>query len=443
MARAQLLDTLVVPFHLTKQKNAIATKLRRSAESCVDLNGIERLAGAIDREILPFLKGACADPSLVEISSSTNDIAEAVDEMTDAEVGNWRIGKRFSQGGYGKVYHCENLLTAERACAKVIPFSEDKRERAEQSQRFRREVRVPADVGHPALIRIHDAYLSEEYQAFAIVMEYVARARHLDVWCRGKSQDISLRIFLDLLDPLAMCHERGLVHRDIKPSNVLLQQDGQLRLLDFGLVAAVGADSATRSNQVLGTLQYISPEQIRDSRRVEPSADVWSVGVMMLEVLTERTVFARVNPAETMNAVEKGEYDLPEGLSESLTEVIRKCLSKEAKDRYSDADELSRALETGLRNPVWKKDVRITSIPARTMAESRIARPDFPYDAQDVPDADAGHPQQRGTVDLQAKMIPDFGVLAYGAIREVCDRCGDTSTSGSKCARCGHHVGVY
>lgn len=426
-ARLHSLEAEVLPtVELTRRRYAIASRMRISIGSCVDRQGVMRITEVLQGDVLPFLVDAKREIARRESPAYEGER----DEMTAARVGGWIIGLRFSQGGYGKLYYCEHELTKREACAKVIPFSKNQDDRSEQLKRFVREVQVPATVKHPALVQILHAEGTDDYQSFVIVMEYLQSAKRLDDWWRERPILERLQLLRQVMEPLQMCHERGMVHRDLKPSNLMVDQAGKLRILDFGLVSVVGFDSATKSQQKIGTPEYCSPEQIRDARTATAASDIWTLGVIILEAATGTHPFKRGSIDETYAAILQGQYVLPPDLSEALSSVVRTCLSLDPDERFQDAATLDANLAAALRRPLTTTEEATTprrDLPLEPRIEQlRISAPVRQKSYDDV--ARSGRPY--------SSIARDFAIVERGYILDVCEYCGSVERLGPRCAGC-------
>jgi predicted Ser/Thr protein kinase len=273
---------------------------------------------------------------------------------------HYEIESEIGRGGMGVVYRARDTRLNRPVAIKCLPqeFSLD----ADRKRRFTQEARAASAVSHPAIAQIFD--VDETEAGLFIVMELV-EGRTVRELLQAQELDSlgALEIAIQVAGGLAKAHESGIVHRDIKAENIIVTSDGHAKILDFGLAkrldSAPGADGATVLSQmetavrtrvgvVVGTLQYMSPEQAR-GRAVDGRSDVFSLGVVLYEMVTGQLPFAGSSPLDTFHAIAYEEVrpvtTLRPNLPGSLQRVIGRCLRKRPEDRYPDA----RALAEDLR----------------------------------------------------------------------------------------------
>lgn len=250
----------------------------------------------------------------------------------------------------GTVYAAHHQLTGEALAIKLIPLRG--RDPRLTLERFRREVSISAMVGHPGIVRVQDAGQEGESDLF-VVME---RLTGEDLEARLKrglpGSGLSLRIVREALEPLAAAHRAGIVHRDLKPQNIYLDHSSgvdRVKLLDFGIARQIrDSDSGTRSDMGLGTPQYMSPEQATQARQAGPTADVWSMGVVLFRLLEGRHPFEGSTPFNTLKAVCEAPtppIQASDPLGRRMADIVERCLQKSPTDRPKDAAELGRLLD--------------------------------------------------------------------------------------------------
>ncbi|MBD8870897.1 serine/threonine-protein kinase [Nocardioides donggukensis] len=213
--------------------------------------------------------------------------------------------------------------------------------------RFRNEAKCLARLEHPSLPNVYD--FGEELVGPALhpylVMRFLYGDALSDVLAeRGRlEQDETLRLVGALADALHVVHEEGIVHRDLKPGNVMIQPDGVPMLIDFGIATPEDAEPLTQTGEILGTMDYISPEQV-SGRRASPSSDIYSLGVVAHLCLTGERPFRRANPvASALAHVNDPAPPLPDDLDPSARRTLESMLAKDPADRPT-ACEVVRAL---------------------------------------------------------------------------------------------------
>jgi Tol biopolymer transport system component len=257
-------------------------------------------------------------------------------------LGAWQAVKLLGRGGMGTVYQAERADGAFRmtAAVKVVPLALASREIEE---RFRRERQFLAGLDHPKVARLIDGGVSETGLPY-LVMEFVGGLT-IDRFCNAHELDTRGRIALmrQVLDALAYVHGRQVIHRDVKPSNILVDDAGNVKLLDFGtarLVDATAEAALTKTGVFAFTPEYASPEQVRGEPVAVPS-DLYSAGVLLYRLLTGRLPYqiADASPAGVAKAIAAAQPE-PSRLDTPLDAILAKALSKEAAGRYQSATEM-------------------------------------------------------------------------------------------------------
>ncbi len=204
-------------------------------------------------------------------------------ELTVGQVidGRYELEAVIGKGGMGCVYRARHLITHGRVALKILTDTVD----AELQQRFLAEARAASTIGHPAIVAVNDASRTPDGQLY-LVMELLAGKPLRSSMQAGLPGDQIRRIGLELLDALGAAHTRGIVHRDLKPENIfVLAGTGQLKILDFGIAKVMGAGSITASGFMLGTLEYMAPEQLADAAGIDGRADLWAIAVILYEMI--------------------------------------------------------------------------------------------------------------------------------------------------------------
>jgi serine/threonine-protein kinase len=256
-------------------------------------------------------------------------------------IGDYQILSVLGRGGMGAVYKVRNTLTdREEAMKVVLPDTG-----SETADRFLREIRIQASLQHPHIAAIRTAFRSDE--SVLMIMELIEGVP-LDRKLREGSltRGETFRIVDDILSALAHAHAKGIVHRDIKPSNIIVTPRGAPKLTDFGIATATGDQRLTRSGVALGSLAYMSPEQVK-SQPFDERADIYSLGITAYEALTGSRPFRSDNEYEIMRAhvheapVSPGVRD--PSLPPAISAVVLKSLEKAPEDRYQTAKEFQEA----------------------------------------------------------------------------------------------------
>jgi serine/threonine-protein kinase len=260
--------------------------------------------------------------------------------------GRYRVLRKIGGGGMADVYLCEDLTLGRRVALKVMlqRFLDD----PNFVERFRREAKAAAGLNQANLVSIYD--WGEVDGTYYIVMEYVEGETLKDLVRRqgrlGGSE--AVRISLQLLAALEFAHRTGIVHRDVKPQNVMLDRDGNVKVTDFGIARA--ADSGmTEAGSILGTAQYLAPEQAK-GQRVDERSDLYSVGIVLYEMLTGTVPFkgdsAVTVALKHVNEMAAEPAQLVPGMPYALNQIVLKAIAKDPDQRYQTADQFARDLRS-------------------------------------------------------------------------------------------------
>ncbi len=259
--------------------------------------------------------------------------------------GRYRVISRLGSGGMADVYLAQDQLLGREMAIKVLHhhFAEDQ----EFVERFRREASSAAALSHPNIVGIFDR--GEWNGTYYIAMEYVA-GRSLKAIVREDGPlepAAAIDIVIQILRAARFAHRRGVIHRDLKPHNVIIDEEGRARVTDFG-IARAGASDMTMTGSIMGTAQYLSPEQAQ-GYSVSSSSDIYSVGVILYELLTGVVPFegetAVAIAFKQVSATPRSPSELKPGIPHSLDQVVLRALAKDPAERYADADELINALQ--------------------------------------------------------------------------------------------------
>ena len=263
--------------------------------------------------------------------------------------GRYRIMRKLGTGGMANVYLAEDQELGRRVAIKIL---DDRHANDDQFvERFRREAKNAAGLSHPNIVSIYDR--GEAEGTYYIAMEYLdGRSLKELIVSRGPAPiPIAIDYARQILAAVRFAHRHGIVHRDIKPHNVLVDAEGRLKVTDFG-IARAGASQMTEAGSIIGTAQYLSPEQAKGAA-VDQTSDLYSVGVVLYELLTGVVPFSGDTPVEIAM---KHLSTLPVPPSEKRGEIPRdldlivlRALAKDPAERYQSAEEMDADLERVLR----------------------------------------------------------------------------------------------
>jgi eukaryotic-like serine/threonine-protein kinase len=269
-------------------------------------------------------------------------------------LGPYEIVSAIGAGGMGEVYRARDARLSRDVAIKVIPreFAFD----PSRLRRFQQEAQTVAALSHPGIVGLYD--IGEHDSVIFLVSELIEGETLRQALASGAlSARRAIDVAAQVARGLAAAHAKGQVHRDIKPENIMLQSDGRARILDFGLAKALTAErsndatatSLTDPGSVMGTIGYMSPEQAR-GLPVDGRSDVFSLGVVLFEILTGRRPFERETSADTISAILKEDpphlTDVAPKVPGALERIVMHCLEKTPERRYDSAGDLAFSLES-------------------------------------------------------------------------------------------------
>lgn len=253
-------------------------------------------------------------------------------------VSHYRIESKIGAGGMGEVYLAEDTKLKRRVALKFLPAQLAANEAVHA--RFVREAQILARLNHPNIVGVHEVseFEGRPYYAMELVegesLHHYAHEKPLPI-------DVLIDYAIQICQGLGEAHRAGIVHRDVKAANIAIDKGGRVRLLDFGLATHEGDDKLTKTGSTLGTVSYMSPEQV-SGRDIDQRSDLFSLGIVLYELIAGRTPFRRDSEGATLNAIIQ---DSPEPLSryksdvpEKLQDVVMKLLEKDKELRYQTAE---------------------------------------------------------------------------------------------------------
>ncbi|MFY9134149.1 MAG: Stk1 family PASTA domain-containing Ser/Thr kinase [Bacillota bacterium] len=259
--------------------------------------------------------------------------------------GRYSILDTIGEGGMAIVYRAKDMLLNRVVAIKVLrgQYASD----SEFRERFRREAQSAAALSHPNIVNVYD--VGEDSGSNYIVMEWVDGQTLNDIIMRdGRlTVDVVADYSVQILDALDHAHRSGVIHRDIKPHNILITRDGRVKVTDFGIARAASASALTEAGQVIGTVNYTSPEQARGASAIAES-DIYSLGVVMYEMLTGRLPFVGDTPvAVALKHVQEDALPLSvynKAVPVEFERVVMKALAKDPQDRWHTARAFKNAI---------------------------------------------------------------------------------------------------
>ncbi len=267
----------------------------------------------------------------------------------------YRLDSRIATGGMGEVWRATDTVLDRLVAVKLL-----KREHADDPvfrSRFETEAQHAAGLHHPGVAQVYDFGAGDpgrpDHPPY-LVMEYVDGRPLSAVLRPGRPMDpaAAARLVAATGDALGAAHAQGIVHRDVKPANILVTDDRRVKITDFGIARAADAVALTRTGEVLGTPQYISPEQA-EGRPATPASDVYALGAVAYECLVGQRPFEADSPVATAIAhLRRPVPELPSTVPPALAAVVRRALAKAPEERYPDGAAFATAVRQAVDAPV-------------------------------------------------------------------------------------------
>src|SRR5437867_5706131 len=301
--------------------------------------------------------GSFIETSAVGLATRIIENGQA-DLLVGRTIGHYKLSKRIGIGGMGDVYLATDITAGRKAALKLLPerFTSD----AERLKRFQQEAHALVGLNHPNILTVYE--IGEDHSTHYIASELIEGETLRQRLMRGRMEvGEAVDVAIQVASALAAAHETGIVHRDIKPENIMLRPDGYVKVLDFGIaklaeqeVPVTMAEKEalllieTNLGSILGTVRYMSPEQAYGAP-VDKGTDIWSLGVVLYEMLTGHAPFSGETPGEAMSSILEME---PPPLTSyvahtpaELQQIISKTLRKDRKEPYQSAHKLLEALK--------------------------------------------------------------------------------------------------
>jgi serine/threonine-protein kinase len=268
--------------------------------------------------------------------------------MIGRVVGQYKVIEKLGAGGMSSVFKAVDLMLAREVAIKVL--RSDIANQPEVIERFRTEAAMLAKLNHPNIATVH-AFFREE-DDFFMVMELLSGETLAGVIYRSGAMtwEQAMPLFVQVLDGIAHAHRQGIIHRDLKPGNIMLTDAGVVKIMDFGIARMMGTERMTRDGRLIGTLEYMSPEQIQ-RQEADARSDIYSLGVVLYEMLTGRLPFTGTSDYELMKSQVQDTPLPPTSFAPQIpvpvAEAIMQALAKDPDARFHTAPEFLSTLENG------------------------------------------------------------------------------------------------
>ena len=320
-------------------------------------------------------------------ASPTKTLETPTEELTRGTTfaGRYEIIEELGKGGMGKVYRVEDKKIKEEVALKLIKpeIASDKK----TIERFRNELRMARKISHRNVCRMYD--LGEEKGTHYITMEYVPGEDLKSFIRRSEQLTVGKAIFIakQVCDGLEEAHRLGVIHRDLKPQNMMIDKEGNARIMDFGIARSLKGKGITGAGVMIGTPEYMSPEQV-EGKEVDQRSDIYSLGVNLYEMVTGQVPFEGDTPftigVKHKSETPKDPKELNTQIPEDLSKVILRCMEKDKEKRYQSAGELCSELtkiEQGIpttereipkRKPITSREITVTFSPKKLLIPALV-----------------------------------------------------------------------
>ena len=260
--------------------------------------------------------------------------------MIGETISHYRIVAKLGEGGMGVVYKAEDTRLRRSVALKFL--RRDALDNTEYRERFVREAQAAAALDHPNVCTVFGIDRAGD-QAFLVMALVEGQSVSSKIAERPLKLDEALDIAIQTAHGLQAAHEKGIVHRDIKPSNLIINQRGQLKIMDFGLAQLVDRTRLTQATSILGTVAYMSPEQA-NRLTTDRRSDIWSLGVVIYEMVTGRVPFEGQHEQAVIYSILNAEPEpitaLRVGVPVELDRIVAKAMAKRSEQRYQHIDEM-------------------------------------------------------------------------------------------------------
>jgi eukaryotic-like serine/threonine-protein kinase len=287
-------------------------------------------------------------------------------------IGDYRVIGIIGAGGMGQVFQVEHKLTKRKEAMKVLiaDLADET-----QVQRFKREIEVQARLNHPNIAAVHNAFRLKD--RMVLVMEFVEGQTLESLLKLGRPRlETGIDYVRQTLEALNYAHHDGVIHRDVSPANLMVTENGLVKLMDFGVAKSLGDLRLTDGGSMIGSLYYMSPEQVKGSTDPDPRSDIYSAGAILYEIVTGKKPFDYEDRFSLMVAQVEEQPRPPSqidpDLPAELDDIILKALAKEPSQRYSSAKEFVEALQI-IKQPVAAAAPKVTVGPKRRVVSEAVA----------------------------------------------------------------------
>ncbi len=272
------------------------------------------------------------------------------------EILNYRITRQIGRGGMATVFEAEHCTLKYKVAVKAM----DQRLSTDENYRIRffNEAVLLASFNHPRIAKINNYF--EIDNELIIIMEFVegqTLAEYIANYPDGIEETKAISILIQLLDVLEYAHKKGIVHRDIKPTNIMIDKDGQIKVLDFGIAKLQGQNGFTSTGTKMGSIPYMSPEQVRGQKDITNKSDIYSAGILLYNLLSGKLPYSPEERSEfdiMKSIVEKPLPTIP-NISNKLNKIIANATQKKKENRYENCEVFIADLQESINKGVQKQ----------------------------------------------------------------------------------------
>ncbi len=278
-------------------------------------------------------------------------------DLIGKTIGNYKIISKLGSGGMAIVYKAHELSLNRIVALKVL--SSHLSENNEFIKRFEREARAAAKLNHPNIIQIYA--IGEEEGIHFFSMEYVKGKTLAEIIEKEKRliYDKAIPIIIQTAEALSEAHKHGIVHRDMKPSNIMVNDNGTVKVTDFGIAYVSQETKLTKSGSIIGTPEYLSPEQC-EAKTIDNRSDIYSLGVTIYELLSGKTPYKADTPVSMLMEIVKGNFpplnEVNPDVPEFIQKIVEKMMQTKPEDRFNNANELIESLKKHIEKSISTKD---------------------------------------------------------------------------------------
>jgi serine/threonine-protein kinase len=348
--------------HLTSASNPqTEAQLKRMQER---VENLEAMLCNMDREINLQMEKSLSMARMMSLGAANpagvSQMPTAFMNIASALEGRYQVLQELGRGGMGIVFQAHDKQLNEQVAIKILSplLSND----SDALDRMKREVSAARRITHPNVIRIHDIaetkglhYVSMEYFYGTTLKEHIRHGGSLSLM---ESYNIASQI----ADGLEEAHKQGVIHRDLKSQNIIIAPSGHLKIIDFGLAHSAHLQGMTATGLIMGTPEYMAPEQVA-GKRVDERADIYALGIILYELFTGKVPFSGDSAIAVgfmqMKDPPRPPREINPQLPEEIETVILKCLQKEPAARYASVGQVKSALETAMRAPVGQPQISV------------------------------------------------------------------------------------